>query len=142
MHGLEVDGLFVSGRGLDTGELVAGASEVWRLRLWVRCLAIAVPLLLASMLLDPQVLNPDWKEGAPADQLPWLAVLWASGEQPPLVRLAHGGGTVVDAELLVEVQEVGLDGGLAHEQPPCRLAVCRPGGHEAQHIDLARAQRR
>lgn len=57
---------------------MADAQKAWRPRLWVRCLATAVPLLLASTLLYPQVLNPDWTDGTPADELPWLTVLVAA----------------------------------------------------------------
>jgi hypothetical protein len=34
-----------------------------------------VPLLLASTLLYPQVLDPDWTNGTPSDELPWLAAM-------------------------------------------------------------------
>lgn len=54
---------------------MAGAREVWRPRLWVRCLASAAPLLLASTFLYPQILNPDWTNGTPREELPWLAGL-------------------------------------------------------------------
>jgi hypothetical protein len=54
---------------------VAEAREVWRPRLWVRCVASAAPLLLASTLLYPQILNPDWTNGTPREELPWLAAL-------------------------------------------------------------------
>jgi hypothetical protein len=47
----------------------------WRPRLWVRCVAVMVPVLLASTLLYPQVLNPDWASGTPSDELPWLAAV-------------------------------------------------------------------
>ena len=54
---------------------MAEAREVWRPRLWVRCLASAAPLLLASTLLHPQILNPGWTNGTPREELPWLAAM-------------------------------------------------------------------
>lgn len=62
---------------MDKGELVAEAREVWRPRWWVRGLATAAPLLLASTLLHPQILNPEWTNGTPREELPWLAALIA-----------------------------------------------------------------
>lgn len=56
---------------------MADAREVWRPRLWVRCLASAAPLLLASTLLHPQTLDPGWTNGTPGEELPWLAALIA-----------------------------------------------------------------
>lgn len=49
--------------------------EEWRPRLWVRCVAVVVPLLLASTLLYPQALNPDWTRGTPSEEFPWMAAL-------------------------------------------------------------------
>lgn len=49
--------------------------RVWRPRLWVRIVAVMVPLLMASTLLYPQVLNPDWTNGTPQAELPWLAAM-------------------------------------------------------------------
>lgn len=54
---------------------MAEARKVWRPRWWLRGLATGAPLVLASTLLHPQVLNPDWTNGTPRQELPWLAVL-------------------------------------------------------------------
>jgi hypothetical protein len=51
--------------------------RTWRPRLWVRCLAVTLPILLASTLLYPQALNPTWTAGTPTDQLPALFVMIA-----------------------------------------------------------------
>ena len=55
----------------------AGVKRVWRPRLWVRCVAVGVPLLLASTLLYPQVLNPEWASGTPRNEMVWLVVIIA-----------------------------------------------------------------
>src|SRR5213596_3057601 len=47
----------------------------------------------------------------------------AAGQQAPLEPGRHRGGAVVDAQLGVDVQHVGLDRGLADEQAGGRLAV-------------------
>src|SRR6185437_10806635 len=52
-----------------------------------------------------------------------LALGGFRGEQATVERLAHGGGAVTDAELGVDVHQVGLDRGLADEQPGGRFPV-------------------
>jgi voltage-gated potassium channel len=52
----------------------------------------------------------------------------ARGEQPAVEALRDGGGAVADAQLGVDVQQVGLDRGLADEQPCGRLPVGGPRG--------------
>ena len=54
---------------------------------------------------------------------------FAGGEEPAVERLGDGGGPVADAELGVDVQQVGLDCGFADEQPGGRLAAGRAGRH-------------
>lgn len=51
--------------------------RVWRPRLWIRLLAAAVPLLLASTVLYPGVLNPDWSRDMPSEEMPWMALMVA-----------------------------------------------------------------
>jgi hypothetical protein len=43
--------------------------------LWVRTVAVMVPPLMASTLLYPKALNPDWTNGTPSAELPWLAAM-------------------------------------------------------------------
>ena len=45
------------------------------------------------------------------------------GEQSPLEDGAHRGGPVVDPELGVDVEQMGLHRHFADEQPPCHPAV-------------------
>ncbi len=51
------------------------AGRVWRVRLWVRLLAVAAPLAALSTLLYPQAFNPDWTHGLPRDQWAALAAM-------------------------------------------------------------------
>lgn len=113
---------------------MSDARREWRPRLWVRCVAVMVPLLLASTLLYPQVLNPDWTNGTPSDELPWLvALIVVSGAaayaalisrivvDPPSVRLVNpwGARTLQTADIIaVEPGSFGVvfvsEGGRRH----------------------------
>jgi hypothetical protein len=97
----------------------------WRPRLLVRCVAVVVPLLLASTLLYPQVFNPDWTNGTPSEELPWLAaliVVSAAGAyaalisrivvDPPRVRIVNpwGARTLQTADVVtVEPGSFGVE---------------------------------
>lgn len=43
--------------------------QVWRVRLWVRLVAVAVPLAGLPFVFQPQLLNPEWTDGMPVDEL-------------------------------------------------------------------------
>ena len=97
----------------------------WRPRLWVRCVAVVVPLLLASTLLYPQVLNPDWTNGTPPGELPWLAAMIVVSAaaayaalisrivvDPPMVRIVNpwGARTLQTADVVaVEPGSFGVE---------------------------------
>jgi hypothetical protein len=84
-----------------------------------------VPLLLVSTLLYPQVLNPDWTNGTPSGELPWLvAMIVVSGAaaygalisrivvDPPRVRLVNpwGARTLQTADIVaVEPGSFGVE---------------------------------
>src|SRR6476646_5828337 len=63
------------------------------------------------------------------------------GEQAAVERLGDGGGAVADVELGVDVQQVGLDRGLADEQPGGCLPVGGPGRNQLQDLQLTLAER-
>jgi zinc/manganese transport system permease protein len=63
-----------------------------------------------------------------------------SAQDAALVGDGDGGRPVADAELVVQVDEVGLDRGLADEQPAGGGLVGRAAGDEAQDLELAGAQ--
>src|SRR5215469_550759 len=62
------------------------------------------------------------------------------GEQAAVECLGDGGRPVADAELGVDVVQVGLHRGLADEQPRRRLPVRAPAGHQLEHLELALAE--
>src|ERR1700733_2112192 len=64
-----------------------------------------------------------------------------AGQQAALETCGDGGGPVVDAELGVDVQQVGLDRRLADEQPGGRLAVLAAERDQAEYVQLALAER-
>jgi riboflavin biosynthesis pyrimidine reductase len=64
-----------------------------------------------------------------------------AGQQAALETCGDGGGPVVDAELGVDVQQVGLDRGLADEQPGGRLAVRAAERDQAEYVQLTLAER-
>src|SRR6185369_258006 len=70
-----------------------------------------------------------------------LALGGFRGEQATVERLAHGGGAVTDAELGVDVHQVGLDRGLADEQPGGRLPVGGAGRHQLEDLEFPLAER-
>lgn len=43
--------------------------RVWRVRLWVRLVAVAIPLAGLPFVLWPWLLNPEWTNGVPANEL-------------------------------------------------------------------------
>jgi len=43
--------------------------EVWRVRLWVRLIAVAIPLVGLPFVFQPQLLNPEWVDGLPVVEL-------------------------------------------------------------------------
>ena len=52
--------------------------RIWRVRGWVRAIALAVPALdLSLSFVWPSVLNPTWTSGMPADQYPALGLICA-----------------------------------------------------------------
>ena len=57
-----------------------------------------------------------------------------SGEEAAPVGFGDGGRPVAHAQLLVDVQQVGLDGGLADEQLGRGLAVGGAVGDQSQHF--------
>src|SRR5262245_55007303 len=64
-----------------------------------------------------------------------LSASWR--EQAPLVGGCHGGRPVVDLELLVDVEQVRLDGRLADEQAGGRAAVRLALGDQREDLELA-----
>ncbi len=64
----------------------------------------------------------------------------ATGQQPQLAPSAHGGATVVDAELGVDVLGVGAQGVERHEQVPGDLGTVEVGGQQPEDLELTRAE--
>jgi hypothetical protein len=50
--------------------------EVWRVRLWVRLVAVAVPLAGLPFVFQPQLLNPEWVDGLPVVELTGVMFLY------------------------------------------------------------------
>jgi hypothetical protein len=70
----------------------------------------AEPLRAASRRRGAHLLRPAQRgrrTGHVKARAGWLAVGGFGGEQATVVRLAHGGGAVTDAELCVDVHQVG-----------------------------------
>src|SRR5580704_14767125 len=63
------------------------------------------------------------------------------GEQAAVERLGDGGGAVADAQLGVDVEQVGLDRGLGDEQADGGLAVAFAGRDQLEDLELALAER-
>ena len=59
------------------------------------------------------------------------------GEQAPVERLGDGGRPVADAELGVDVEQVGLDRGLGDEQPGGCFPVGGPGRYQLKDLEFA-----
>jgi hypothetical protein len=51
--------------------------RVWRVRLWVRLLSVAIPLLGLPFVLQPQLFNPDWETGVPTSDLVFEVLFYA-----------------------------------------------------------------
>jgi hypothetical protein len=99
--------------------------------------AIVVPVLLASTLLYPQVLNPDWTDGTPETELRWLAGLVASTS---LVAVAAWVSSIRVGP--VDVRVVNPWGTL--RLPRSEIVAVRPGPfgvelltHEQRHVAFA-----
>src|SRR5687767_4043807 len=73
---------------------------------------------------------------------PRAAAVFRLREKTALEPRGNGGGPVVDAELGVDVQQVGLDGCLADEQALRTLPVGRAAGDQSQYVEFALAERR
>lgn len=56
---------------------VAGGRHVWRVRWWVRLVAVAIPLFGIPFVLEPGLLNPEWENGMPATELVVLVLFYA-----------------------------------------------------------------
>src|ERR1700732_1310795 len=82
------------------------------------------------------------KEDAEPREWRWRESGAFRGQQAPAERLGDGGRAVAHPELGVGVQQVGLDGGLADEEPGRRLAVGGAAGDYLQDLDLPLAERR
>jgi hypothetical protein len=54
----------------------AAAPQVWRVRLWVRLVAVAVPLAGLPFVFWPQLLNPEWTDGLPVVELTAVMFLY------------------------------------------------------------------
>jgi hypothetical protein len=50
-------------------------------------------------------------------------------------------GATVDAQLAVDVDQVGLDGAQLDDEVACQFGIGTAGRQEAEHGQLARAQR-
>jgi hypothetical protein len=54
----------------------AADRQVWRVRLWVRLVAVAVPLAGLPFVFQPQLLNPEWVDGLPLVELTVVMFLY------------------------------------------------------------------
>jgi hypothetical protein len=110
--------------GTSAGAVLSG-QLIGRIPLSACLPVLAVPALLAVVPLLRARLTPDRGVGrTKADP-----VSWPAGEQATVERLGDGSGPVADAQLGVDVQQVGLDRGLGDEQPGGSLPVGGPGRH-------------
>ena len=78
------------------------------------------------------------RRACPRARFPWSS---RARQQAALEPGRYSSGAVVDAELGVDVQHVGLDRGLADEQPGGGLAVGAASGDQAEDVELALAER-
>lgn len=62
----------------DSRSEVSGVQrQVWRVRLWVRIVAVVVPLAGLPFVFQPQLLNPEWTGGMPLEDLVVAVLLYA-----------------------------------------------------------------
>jgi hypothetical protein len=56
---------------------VVGGRHVWRVRWWVRLVAVAIPLFGIPFVLEPRLLDPEWENGMPTTELVVLVLSYA-----------------------------------------------------------------
>lgn len=61
----------------DSPDGVIAGRHVWRVRWWVRLVAVAVPLSGIPFVLEPQLLNPEWENGMPTTELVMVVFVYA-----------------------------------------------------------------
>ncbi|MEV6814232.1 hypothetical protein [Micromonospora sp. NPDC051296] len=105
-------------------------AQVWRTRLWVRIVAVGLPIALASTFLYPELLNPGWTDGMPADELPWWIGL--VGVTAVLAFCVLVSRVTVDDNAVRIVNPWGT-----HEMARASVVDVRPGPYGVEFIGAA-----